>query len=226
MNTSNHDLEAITVRRANVVDGDVVRYRVYSSPIKFVVVVADSALMAIKASGIAKPHKIMRDLLTDGVAVEAQKIAPSQSQERVVIRTAEIEQSDLVAELPDTTVSAEEVFVPLGITELRNQSASRVRILSPDMVSEIIEQHTKRQVDQPAEIAPVQAPASIQPEPVIAEPPPAPPPAPPEPSIEEKMTQLAQEVLPSIEDLDPEFHPKAPERKELSKEEVEKLLNG
>jgi hypothetical protein len=55
-------IESIAIRRAVIADSDKVRYRVYSSPTEFIAVIAESALMAVKVSGISKPHKIVRDL--------------------------------------------------------------------------------------------------------------------------------------------------------------------
>ncbi len=215
MKPTHHDLEAISVRRANVADAGTVRYRVYSTPNEFVVVIADSALMAVKVSGVAKPYKIMRDLLTDGVAVEAHKMgAYAQNDPMIPFTIAQAEKQEMIAELPEKGPSAEEVFVPLGITELRNKSGTKVRILSPEMVNEIIEAHAKKQQEEAQEPVAEKAPEPLPPEP------------PSEPTTQEKMAQLAQEVLPSIEDLDPEHHPKPEERRELSKEEVERLLNG
>ena len=218
MKPTTHELEAISVRRAKLADAGKVRYRVYSNPTEFIAVIADSALMAVKVSGVAKPYKIMRDLPTDSVAIEAQRMAAREaSNEQVTFAVAQQPRnpSALVADLPEQEEIPAPDFVPMDIKELQRKDSGRIRILSPDMVNAIIEDHAKKQ----AEAEPV---AEAAPE---APPPPAPAPAEPEISTVDKVKQMAKEILPSAAEL-PEAPPEVKADPEaLSPEEVEKLLN-
>lgn len=214
-------IESITVRRAAVADADKVRYRVYSTPTEFVAVIAESALMAVKAAGVAKPHKIVRDLPAAGVAIEAQKMAKKEaSAPRVPLnlqQTSGIEKRVITDLLPKEQIQKDPLFKPMTIGDLQRKGLPRARILSPELLSQIIEEHTKAVMPAPVEPPPV-APAppasatlsEIRNTPVFDA----------ELSTEERITKLAAEVLPGDLDVAP------PEEKELSPEEVEKLLNG
>lgn len=144
-------LEQITVRRAKIVDTDKVRYRVYSTPVEFIAVIAESALMAVKVSGIARPHKIVRDLPTDRVALEARKMAALEdAPERVALPMTPVESSKhIIAELqPQHHKASQAAFRPITLADLKKTS-SAARILPPEMLSEIIEQHSRIPVPQP-----------------------------------------------------------------------------
>jgi hypothetical protein len=208
-------MEALTIRRAVVADTDKVRYRVYSSPTEFIAVIAESALMAVKVSGIGKPHKIVRDLPTEGIAIEARKMAAqSASAARVSLRAAQSEKSArLVAELaPQDPMAKQATFRPMHLSDLQRGGAVRARILPPEMLTEIIEQHSKATMPAPPAhepVAPVLPPAVVAPAaPAVAE-----------ATTEERVMQMAQEMLPSAPlEHDP--------NRVLSPEEVEKLLHG
>lgn len=151
-------MESISLRRAKLVDADKVRYRVYNSPTEFIAVIAENALMAVKVSGIAKPHKIVRDLPSAGVAIEAQKMAVIEDlTERVTLS------SQLLTELPgvlqtemsDAIVIAKEaLFKPISLSELQQKGLARARILSPEMLNAIIEEHVKAAMQLSVEAAP------------------------------------------------------------------------
>ncbi len=223
-------IEALTIRRAVVADTDKVRYRVYSTPTEFMAVIAESALMAVKVSGISKPHKIVRDLPTEGITIGAQKMAVRDAGlARVSMTTKQPEapQSRLVAEIPTLDPDAKQAaFRPMHLGDLQRGGSVRARILPPELLNEIIEQHSKaslppQPVDEPspppvsASVTEVSAPV-----PVVAVPEPEPTPEPaPQVSTEERVMQLAEEMLPTAaaaEDANAV----------LSPEEVEKLLNG
>ncbi|MDX2094556.1 MAG: hypothetical protein SFW64_01240 [Alphaproteobacteria bacterium] len=222
-------LESIALRRAIIVDKDKVRYRVYSTPSEFIAVIAENALMAVKVSGISKPHKIVRDLPTEGIAVEAQRMAaidPEASRVTLPTERREIEtqrMTDLASRKDLQKIKAEN-FKPMNLADLQNNGTVRARILSPEMLHEIIEQHARAplppaespepvQVEPPAE-AP-ETPALEQPAPIASAP------ESPEPSAEEKLLAMASATLPT----DPA--PSTPAADEaLSPEEVEKLLHG
>lgn len=235
-------IEAITVRRAKIADADKVRYRVYRTPSDYVAVIAESALMAVKVAGITAPYKIMRDLPTEGIAIEAKRMASVETTpERVTLSTEHFSEKALLAELPDKAAlaAAAPPFVAVGIADLRGKGAPRARILPPQLLTEIIEQHVKAQaaMGEPPAAEAVNAPPAESP-PVAAEPHPAEADdapaisaeehiiqAPREPSVEEKIQQMADEMqLPASASAEAETPREA--APVLSNDEVEKLLNG
>lgn len=213
------DLESLTIRRAKVADADKVRYRVYSTPTDFIAVIAESALLAVRAAGISKPHKIVRDLPTEGVAIEAQRMANVPTPEQITMPTKRPDKPvqmkvDLARVDPNARAG---LFKTMTLKDLPGGKLGSARILPPEMLNEIIDEHLKSigAVPAAAEPAPViSPPAAVEEEaPVV----PAPVPE-PHMSTEEKITQMAAEVLPSEADLKQEEN--------LSPDEVEKLLNG
>jgi hypothetical protein len=213
-------IQPLTIRRAVVADTDKVRYRVYSTPTKFIAVIAESALMAVKVSGITKPHKIVRDLPTEGIAIGAKKMATQDNQlPRVNIPTQHTPKpTRLSTQVADIDPDARQaLFRPMNIGDLQHGGTVRARILPPDLLSEIIEQHAKAHIPSapatPAPPAPDLQP-TYAPAPVIA-----PISPPPQLSPTERLLQAAEEVLPAANHA-------AAEQPTLSPEEVEKLLNG
>jgi anthranilate/para-aminobenzoate synthase component I len=145
-------IESIAIRRAVIADSDKVRYRVYSSPTEFIAVIAESALMAVKVSGISKPHKIVRDLPTEGIAIEAKKMASIDPNAlRITLPTEKTEsEKQLVAQLGaerNMEKEKQESFKAMNIADLQNKGGPRARILPPEMLSEIIEQHTRAEYE-------------------------------------------------------------------------------
>lgn len=205
-------LEALAVRRTKIAGAEQVRYRVYSGPNDFVSVAADSALMAVRVSGIAAPYKIVRDLPGESGLVETQRLvasdtapvplafAPKQELQQIFVEMAEKEEKDSL------------LFVPMGIKDLQGKGMSRARILPAEMLQQIIDEHAKQ-----AEAA--QTPVTLEPREPLPEIPPLPA---QELTQEEKITQLANEVLPAAS---PETSAEASLAEgELSPEEVQKLL--
>lgn len=209
-------IEAITIRRAIIADTDKVRYRVYSTATDFIAVIAESALMAVKVSGIKKPHKIVRDLPTEGVAIEAKKMAAiDTAAARIAMPVKRIEKPEqLSAELKAIDPNLKQsLFKPMTISDLQAKGIGRARILPPELLNEIIEQHAKATMPQ--------APVPPPPAPVQEAPPPAPEPmALPEPELsqQERIVEMAKDVVPPA--------PEPEGNVELSAEEVAKLLNG
>jgi hypothetical protein len=220
MKSRNQGIEQITVRRANVADTDKVRYRVYSTPVDFIAVIAESALMAVKVSGVSKPHKIVRDLPTEGIAIEAKKMsAIPTNPEKVTLPSKQTERKkQVIAEIPQLDAAAKQAaFKPMMIADLQRQTSMRARILPPEMVTQIIEEHSKTAATS-APPAPAPAAASVAP--------PVPDPifeAAPTMSDSERLLKMADAVLPATT-----ISAAAPSEAttELSPEEVEKLLNG
>ena len=139
---------------------------------------------------------------------------------RIALPVKKLEKPEqLVAVVKDIDPNLKQaLFKPMNIGDLRSKGANRARILPPELVNEIIEQHAKATMPQMpmAEVAvlntpiqPVNYAIAIVPEPVIEE---------PARSPQERIMELAQEIAPSA--------PSAEEEVELSAEEVEKLLNG
>ncbi|MBX9726551.1 MAG: hypothetical protein K2X09_04725 [Rickettsiales bacterium] len=220
-------IESIALRRAVIADSDKVRYRVYSGPTEFIAVIAESALMAVKVSGVAKPHKIVRDLPTEGIAIEAKKMAAiDPAALRISLPTEKTEgEKQLMTQMgAERNMDQEKIesFKAMNIADLQHKGGPRARILPPEMLSEIIEQHTR--ATMPQATSPELMTVSLPDEPealpaieVVAEPAPAPE---PELSTEEKIMQLADEALA------PAPEPAAPfDTQSLSPDDVAKLLN-
>jgi hypothetical protein len=209
-------IEAITLRRATIADTDKVRYRVYSTPTEFIAVIAESALMAVKVAGIRKPHKIVRDLPTEGVAIEAKKMAAiDTAAARIAMPVKKTDKPEqLSAELkPVDPNLIQTLFRPMNIGDLQAKGISRARILPPELLSEIIEQHARSTMPQ-APVAPPPAPVQQVPEPA----PVSPVPPEPEPTPQERIVEMAKDVVPPAPEPEGDV--------ELSAEEVAKLLNG
>jgi hypothetical protein len=211
-------LEAMAVRRATVADADKVRYRVYSTATDYIAVIAESALMAVKVAGISKPHKIVRDLPSEGIAIEAQKMANIDASvaERVIFATQKTEnkRSAVKDYVPNNTATKESQFKPMRIADLQHNSLARTRIIPPEMLTEIIEQHARSQISS----APSRKTALPDPELI---PPPAPvtiaTPPPQAPSIPPAVSSAASAPI---------APPAAASDATLSPDEVDKLLRG
>ena len=219
MKSKHSGIEAITIRRASIADTDKVRYRVYSTPTEFIAVIAESALMAVKVSGIRKPHKIVRDLPTEGVAIEAKKMAAiDTAAARISLPVKKFERPDqLNAELKPVDPNLKQsLFRPMNISDLQAKGIGRARILPPELLNEIIEQHAKAAMPQ----APAAPPVPVQEAPVpvavpFVEPAPV---APPELTQQDRIYEMAKDVVPPAAEPEGEVV--------LSPEEVAKLLNG
>ncbi len=226
------EIEAFAIRRATLADKDKVRYRVYTSPTEFVAVIAESALMAMKLTGIGKPHKIVRDMPTQGVAIEAERIAKVEEAaiERVLFATQQKEGGEriVVNDLPVLTEDIKQTqFKPMHLSDLTPGGTTNARILPPELLTEIIEEHLRGHQPPAAAPAPKPAPAPImapEPEPEQPTPPPAPVPDPHEQlSPEARLLAVADEVLPPSSSASAQ--PAASADTGLSPDEVDKLLN-
>lgn len=226
------ELQSLALRRATIADSDKVRYRVYTSATEFVAVIAENALLAVKVSGISNPYKIMRDLPTDGIAIAASKMAKMEDTlERVIMPTVQRIADRLQIEdtMPPTAQQVKN-FVAMELADLQNKGRPRARILPPELLTEIIEQHHKAQEPEPEPVpppvidaapAPVPAPqaeSGLTAEEQIIQ-------APLAQSVEERIAQLADEVLPAKTEM-AEDPLTALDDPILSPADVEKLLNG
>ena len=243
------EMQPLDVRRAVVADADQVRYRVYSSPIECVAVIADSALMAVKVSGIKAPYKIMRDFPTDGVAIAAKRMAEITVPQTVTLPIVKVvDKTDIKAELAPSNPSVQERFVPMDLVALQHPHGPRSRILPPDMLYDIIETHVREAMAAPAKAAEPSVAAELNAE-LNAEMTPEPAPAPQQSVAEagvnaagdadvdvailsaptsiphaQMITQMAAEILPPTEPAPAPVTP-APEVESLSPVDVEKLLH-
>lgn len=218
MTTIKPGLEAISIRRTSIEGAGKVRYRVYTSPNEFTTVEAESALMAVRASGVKTPHKIVREMPGEGGKVEAQRLVKEETAPAVTnphnARPAREEMKQLLTELAEKPSEESILFVPMDLADMRSKGMTRARILPAEMLQEIIEEHARQ---HPPEVAAPPPPPEepMTPEPAVLHRPP------PEPSQAEKVAALADQVLQPAGDtpVTPAVEP------ELSPEEVQKLLN-
>lgn len=234
MKSTPTQLEPYAIRRAEIAERDKVRYRVYSTPTEFIAVIAENALLAVKLSGISKPHKIVRDLPTEGIAIEAKKMARIEDVDVKNVAFSMVQSSAEALSVKDMPtqkeVSKEAQFKPITLTEMQSPSTVRARILSPELLMEIIESHVRGHIAQltpsaaPAptpvpEATPVYASLGEPLEAVEAAPPPE------EVSLtpQERLLALADEVLPPATGAP--VSAGGSSNTELSPDEVDKLLN-
>lgn len=192
-----YGIESLALRRASVVDADKVRYRVYRTADDFIAVIAESALMAVKVSGITEPYRIVRDLPSEGITIQAEKMA-QRTDEHVNVATAFKEKMNFTT-MAREAAPTDANFVPMRLRDFERGSSRRLRVLPPDTVMEFVAK-----------------PASK----------PAPPPAlPPEPIAEAAPVAAAPaEVIVEAVPIEPTPAAPAPEAETLSPEEVAKLL--
>lgn len=206
-------LEAIAIKRAALADADKVRYRVYREPDDFIAVIAESALMAMKVSGVSNPIRIVRDLPTEGVAIEAKKMARVEGEERILLPVAQqvkektASQFFMKAELPEKPAEPQDArFVPMHLRDLERKVTPWARVLTPEMVEQIAK--PKAKTPPVAPMPETVEPTPPEPEAVME------PAAAPEPVHAEPVTQPASAA------------PADNAERPLSPEEVERLLNS
>lgn len=131
-------LEALAVRRTTLTDADKVRYRVYRSPNDYVAVIAESALMAVKVSGVAEPQRIVRDLPSEGVAIHAERMEKGDSGIRVNFAMERVVKETQLNLPPEAPVKAEGAFVPMKLRDLDQKRSRPMRILSPSDLETLV----------------------------------------------------------------------------------------
>ena len=160
-------LEALAVRRTAMADADKVRYRVYRTPTEFIAVIAESALMAVKVSGIAEPLRIVRDLPTEGVAIHAERMVSGDSGQRVNLGLEKpARETQYVATSADPG-EPKDAFVPMRIRDLDQKRGRAMRILSPQDLETITAALPPRasQAQEPAAPTPIERVVEVMPEP-------------------------------------------------------------
>ena len=194
-------IEAIAVRRTTVVDAGKVRYRVYSSPTEFVAVIAESALMAVKVAGVRHPYRIVRDLPTKEIAIEAEKMTKDDTAKRVNFATTpKVKQSTMKADMVSQPASsAQERFVPMHLKDMNSKQKFEGFIVPHEILNQLIDAMRKPAAPEPVSTTVVEATASPVEQPL-------------KPAIQEPSIEMSAPLSEASE--------------VLSKEEVEKLLNG
>lgn len=157
-------LEALAVRRTALADSDKVRYRVYRSATDYVAVIAESALMAVKVSGVADPQRIVRDLPSEGVAIHAERMEKGDSGARVNLALEKVAKETQFSMPAPEAQGLHDDFVPLQLRDLDQKRGRSMRILSPHDL-EAMMGHAEPLVAKPVEIPPAAEPEP-EPEPM------------------------------------------------------------
>lgn len=213
------DISALSIRKAKVLDADKVRYRVYRTAEEYVAVIAESALMAMRVSGIAEPYRIVRDLPTHAISVEAERMAKIElDQAETIDLQLETKPFANVSFKMATPVEAESLpFTPIGLRGLHLSAEDR-RPSVPNVAA-------------PETLEPDQAAPTIPEEPSVAQAPPTAPVTAEEPATLQQESHVAPAVepapieYPAPQETTSQPPSAAPKDEALSPEEVEKLLN-
>lgn len=200
-------IEAITVRRAVIADADKVRYRVYRGPDDFIAVIAESALMAMKVAGVSEPFRIVRDLPSEQVALQADRLAKIEVPQKVAFA---LQSAPRASEALEMAVPNPIDFIPMQLRDLEQNKKKRTRVLSPEEMAAMMQALMPEPMPQPAP-KPMVVPT---PAPVVEEPPP--PVVTAEPALPEPEPEPVQMAAPE---------PAAPDgERALTPEEVARLL--
>lgn len=205
-NGAQRGIEAIAVKRAVVTDADKVRYRVYRTADDFVAVIAESALMALKVSGVQEPYRIVRDLPTEGVTLESERLAKEVQEERVSLslKPKEATKKHVVERLDEQlTPINSSAFVSMKLRDLQKSATMGHSVLGPDAVEAVAAEKKPEPAPTPPPTTQAAQPASV------AEPPAA----------------EAPISVPTPEPAAPAPAPAPAASAELSAAEVDKLLN-
>ncbi len=114
-------MQHLTIKRIPVKNANTVRYRVYTSEDEFVAVIAENALMAMKLTGIAEPHKVVRDLISEEGSVPEAALDIERTEMLDLSTTPKLktkEKPDLRNFAAANTIG----FTPLSMGELRKES--------------------------------------------------------------------------------------------------------
>jgi hypothetical protein len=129
------EIEPLAIRRAEVVDADKVRYRVYRSPNDFVAVIAESALMAMKVAEVSKPYRIVRDLPMSGTMIPSDRMQkPDPATQKSILRTVSVKPVDsevFFTTLREPPPSAGQVFTPMQARDFQLSGKQKISVLSP-----------------------------------------------------------------------------------------------
>lgn len=170
--TNGQGIEALAVRRATMADADKVRYRVYTSPTEFIAVIAESALMALRVSGVDEPHRIVRDLPTEGVAIAAERMEAGDNGQRVMLATEKAIRDRALHVAPAPAEPQNGNFVPLQLGDLDQKTRRTIRVLSAKDLETLTAQSPKPEAppvpesepEPMAEVAPPSVPEPADPD--------------------------------------------------------------
>ena len=171
-NINGQGLEALAVRRAAMTDADKVRYRVYRTQHEYIAVIAESALMAVKVSGIAEPLRIVRDLPTEGVAIHAERMVSGDSGQRVNLGLEKLAKETQYVAASAQQGESKGDFVPMRLRDLDQKRGRAMRILSPQDLETIAAVVLPRvpPSQAPAVPEPIDPVEEMAPEPVAEDP--------------------------------------------------------
>lgn len=187
MKTNGQGMEALAVRRATMADAGKVRYRVYTSATEYIAVIAESALMAMRVSGVAEPQRIVRDLPTEGVSIAAERMEAGDSGVRVNLATEKSTQDkNMVTSLPAVEPQNAN-FMPLKLGDLDQKRGRTMRILTAKDLEALTSQGPRAETPPPP-------PPAAEPVAEVA-PPPEPMPEPPPVDTGELSPEQVQALL-------------------------------
>lgn len=183
-------LDPLILKKAQLTHANQVRYRVYQSASEYIVVVAESALMALRIAGVKNPYKILRDIPAAGAAVEKGEVQLPESGEMVPLPVAhKAEQSLKFEQLQE---HEGEPFVGMELQDIHKRRLASANILTPQ---EGMDHFVDMPANAPTLSAPMAAPQSQKP--MVAAP--AAPPeisvAPPEPQPKQDDGVLSQDDI-------------------------------
>lgn len=164
-------LDTLSVRRAEVANGKQVRYRVYQSPSEYIAVIAESALLAMRLSGVQNPYKIVRDIPTSGAAIEKGQVSVPESAEKVPLATEKLPYDFITFNPPEE--EAVNPFVEMPLLDIFKKRTPSVGVLSREKGMDMFGVSQDAPTLQPAPAAKVAAEPAI-PQPPIAAPDPEP----------------------------------------------------
>jgi hypothetical protein len=152
-------IQSLSVRHASFSGGDQVRYLVYRNANEHVAVIAESALLAIRISGIQAPHKVVRDvpaaqtaLETADLTIEARHFLPKDPHEDAAA----------LAITAREEIALEALFEPVPLKALHEKKTPSASIIPPETALQWL--------DIPEHAATLTAPVPVPEPEVVAEP--------------------------------------------------------
>lgn len=120
-------LEVLTLKHGHFTDLNRVRYRVYQSATEYIAVIAESALMAIRISGVKEPTKVVRDVPTLHASVEKGVVHIEESAERVPMPTMK---PDIKPFFNEVVPKVAEDFISVTLADLHLKKTPNESVIS------------------------------------------------------------------------------------------------
>ncbi|MFZ4125372.1 MAG: hypothetical protein ACOYJ2_04800 [Rickettsiales bacterium] len=120
-------LEILTLKHGHFSDPTRVRYRVYQSSSEYIAVIAESALMAIRISGVKDPYKVVRDVPTANASVDKGVVLMEESTERVPMPTIK---PDIKAFVNEVAAKVAEDFINVALADLHLKKTPSASVIS------------------------------------------------------------------------------------------------